>query len=145
MADDNVKKYEEYFKQIMDEIEKEFNKSSEYSQTIDEEIKKFRDLIGSKGSQHFLIEHVRNAIELQSQRQSLIKDKFNIRKAVLDYSMKSLDTDSSNKALFAKLSEIVKRDKQEALQGLKKLDEGTSKKLDEKIDELLSDSDEEES
>jgi hypothetical protein len=144
MAQDNVKKFEEYFKQIMDEIEAEFRKSNDYSQTIDEEIKKFRELLGSKGSQHFLVEHVRNAIELQSQRQSLIKDKFNVRKAILDYSMKSVDDDVSNKNLFAKLSELVKMDRAEMnkAQPIKNED---SKKIDKKIDELLSNSNEEES
>jgi hypothetical protein len=145
MADKNVEKYQEYFKQILDEIEAEFRKSNEYSQTIDEEINKFRDLLGSKGSQHFLVEHVRNAIELQSQRQSLIKDKFNVRKAVLDYAMKSVDDDAANKNLFAKLSELVKMDK-EAIQKLKiEVTNDKTENIDNKIDELLSNSEEEES
>jgi len=145
MADKNIEKYEDYFKQIMDEIETEFRKSSEYSHAIDEEINKFRDLIGSKGSQHFLIEHIRNAIELQSQRQSLIKDKFNVRKAVLDYAMKSVEDEAANKNLFAKLSEIVKMDKEALAKLAETKNLASESELDTKIDELLSESDEDES
>jgi hypothetical protein len=144
--DDKRKEYEEYFNEILRELEKEFEKSNSYSQKIDEELQKFEGAMPSKGTQYFLIEHIKNAISLQSQRQSLIKDKFNIKKAVLDYVTKDKSEEATGKSLFDELTKIVNSDKQK-LQKLSDKIDSTIKKneesLDNKIDELLENSDEE--
>ena len=76
---------------------------------IDREIDKFDGLVGAKGAQHYLIEHIKNAIALQSQRQSIPKDKFSIKKSLLDYSIKSDNADSeSSKSLFDELNKLIK-------------------------------------
>jgi hypothetical protein len=144
--DDKRKEYEEYFNEILQELEKEFEKSNSYSQKIDEELQKFEGSMPSKGTQYFLIEHIKNAISLQSQRQSLIKDKFNIKKAVLDYVTKDKSEEATGKTLFEELTKIVNNDKQK-LQKLGEKIDSTLKKneesIDNKIDELLENSDEE--
>jgi hypothetical protein len=140
----NIKKYQEYFKGILEELEREFKKSEEYAKKIDDEIKKFEGSITSKGTQYYIIEHLKNAIELQAQKQSLIKDKFAIKKAILDYSIKTETNENDGKTIFAELSKIVKIDKQKLDELGKKIDNSQSpEELDRKIDELLENSEEE--
>jgi hypothetical protein len=145
MEQGKKKEYEEYFREILEELEKEFQKSNEYSMKIDSEIKKFEELMPNKGTQYFLIEHLKNAVALQSQRQSIIKDKFAIKKAVLDYVMKDNKDEAEGKVLFEELSKIVQGDK-EKLRSITNAVEDTMKKqenLDQKIDEILEKSKEE--
>ena len=68
------KQYEEYFQSTLERLEREYKKTEKYSKQIDDQIDKFENLPPGKGSQHYLIEHIKNAITLQSQKQSLIKD-----------------------------------------------------------------------
>lgn len=138
----NKKEFEEYFREIVAELEREFEKSDRYSQKIDAELRKFDESLPGKNSQYYLIEHLKNAIELQAQRQSLIKDKFAIKKAILDYSIKTDADENEGKVLFDELSKLVKLDKEKFEQIKRKIDENDAKKLDEKIDELLEQSDE---
>ena len=139
---DKKQEYEQYFQEILDELEKEFAKSNEYSKTIDDEIKKFSDFANSKGGQHYLIEHIRNAITLQSQRQSIIKDKFSIKKAILDYTFKD-DDEGSEQNLFKELQKLVQDSKKKIDKSNQKHQEVATKiedtSLDAEIDELLED------
>jgi hypothetical protein len=139
--DSNVKKYQEYFGSVIQELEEQMKKSEEYAKKIDAEIAKFDGSMASKGSQYFIVEHLRNAIELQSQKQSLIKDKFVIKKAILDYAMKTENNESDGKTIFAELSKIVKIDKQKLDELGRKMETSQSpEELDRKIDELLENS-----
>jgi hypothetical protein len=140
----NMKEFEDYFNDIFKELEKEFEKSDEYSKKIDAELKRFEGSMLSKGTQYYLIEHLKNAIELQSQRQALIKDKFAIKKAILDYAMKNQDDENAGKTLFNELSKIIKLDKEKFDKLAKKIDEKKEQELDKKIDELVQDSEKEE-
>jgi hypothetical protein len=137
---DKKQEYEVYFKEILDELEKEFAKSTSYSKTIDVEIEKFSEYANSKGGQHYLIEHIRNAITLQSQRQSIIKDKFSIKKAILDYSFKS-DNEGSEQSLFKELQKLVQNSKNKIDKSNNKHEQTVTKientNLDAEIDELL--------
>jgi hypothetical protein len=142
--DGKRKEFEEYFKSILDEIEQEFEKSNNYSKKIDAELEKFEGTMPSKGTQFFVAEHIKNAIALQSQRQSLIKDKFNIKKAVLDYTMKMEEDESAGKTLFEELSKIVSFDKAKLAEIGKKLEINQQENLDDKIDELLNSPEEDE-
>ena len=89
----NVDKYKDYFKDDLDAIEIELAKSIEYSKIIDGEIDKLTgpSLGMNKGGQHYLIEHITNAVQLQTQRQGLRRDRFAIKKAILDYAAKFAD------------------------------------------------------
>lgn len=89
--------FEEYFKEDLDAIEEELTQSKKYSNIIDSEIDKLSapTLGGNKGSQHYLIEHINNAVALQTQRQGLRKDRFAIKKAIMDYAAKFSDNQQS--------------------------------------------------
>ncbi len=100
-------KYEQYFAEDLAAIEEELTKSKEYSKIIDDEISKLTAVqsIGSnKGSQRYLIEHITNAVSLQTQRQSLRKDKVALKKAILDYTNK----DTKSEGETADMTELVK-------------------------------------
>jgi len=145
MAKENKRKeFEEYFRSILEEIEREFEKSNNYSKKIDAELEKFETAMPSKGTQFFVAEHMKNAISLQSQRQSLIKDKFAIKKAILDYTMKNEEDESAGKTLFEELSKIVSFDKAKLAEIGKKLEVNQQENIDDKIDELLSNPEEDE-
>jgi hypothetical protein len=139
MAKLDKKEFEEYFKGVLKELEDEFQKSNEYSLKIDEEINKFKDFVGSKNGQHYLVEHIRNAIELQGQRQSLIKDKFIIKKAILDYAMKNEEDENTGKNLFDILSKITEIDKTKLIKKTVKQDET---EIDEALEKLSKQDDE---
>jgi hypothetical protein len=134
---ENIKQYEEYFADILIELEREFAKTEAYSKKTDDELQKFEGMISSKGGQHYLVEHIKNAINLQSQRQSIIKDKFNIKKAILDYAMKSDLSEMEGKSLFDEISRIVEIEK-ERIKRENSLTDKESEEMDDLIDELLN-------
>ena len=139
--DNRRSEFERYFSDIMEALDAEFKKSNEYSMKIDAEIAKFDNMMASKGGQHYLVSHMENAIALQSQRQSLIKDKFNIKKAVLDYAMKNQEDENAGKNLFDELSRIIKMDKQRIEAVVNAVDEKHKKEseaLDKAIEERLT-------
>lgn len=113
----NVDKYTEYFQEDLDAVEDELKKSQHYSEIIDREIDKLTapSLGMNKGGQHYLIEHITNAVQLQTQRQSLRKDRFAIKKAIMDYAAKFADEDAgaNENDLIAKVNELLERDKKE--------------------------------
>jgi hypothetical protein len=136
MAGDKRSEFENYFADILEELEKEFTKSDQYSKKVDDAISMFEESGASKGAQHYLIEHIKNAISLQSQRQSLIKDKFGIKKAILDYAMKRTEDETSGKELFEEIERLVKMDK-EKIKATDTVENDES--LDDRIDEILDD------
>ena len=91
----NVELYRAYFKEDLDAIEEELAKSKEYSKIIDTEINALSAPgLATKGSQHYLIEHITNAVELQTQRQGLRKDRVAIKKLIMDYANRKEDRES---------------------------------------------------
>ena len=97
IENEKLKKYREYFADDIAAIENEIKKSEVYSAIIESEIKRFQSTqngVPMKGGQHYLIEHVKNAVALQSQKQSLLKDKVALKKIVMDYSEKSANDES---------------------------------------------------
>ena len=91
----NVELYRAYFKEDLDAIEEELEKSKEYSKIIDKEITALSAPgLATKGSQHYLIEHITNAVELQTQRQGLRKDRVAIKKLIMDYANRKEDRES---------------------------------------------------
>ena len=91
----DVELYRAYFKEDLDAIEEELAKSKEYSKIIDTEINALSAPgLATKGSQHYLIEHITNAVELQTQRQGLRKDRVAIKKLIMDYANRKEDRES---------------------------------------------------
>lgn len=136
----NREVFEEYFKEDLDAIEEELTQSKKYSTIIDDEINKLSapSLGVNKGSQHYLIEHINNAVALQTQRQGLRKDRFAIKKAIMDYAAKFADKDDGNSTddISELLSKILERDKK--VYSTKKLEISQDETdLDESIDDIL--------
>jgi hypothetical protein len=106
--------YQEYFKEDLTAIDEELKTSKDYSAIIDKEIKELSapGLGVNKGAQHYLIEHLENAIALQTQREGLRKDRFAIKKAIMDYSNKNdTNNDSDINDLIKKLNETIAKDR----------------------------------
>ena len=104
------KQYEEYFQNTLSRLESEYKRTEKYARQIDDQIDKFEKSPPGKGSQHYLIEHIKNAITLQSQKQSLIKDEFGFKKAILDYSLKNTEA-SNEKDLFVEIERLINQTK----------------------------------
>lgn len=138
---ENLTFYEDYFKEELQAIEEELLKSKEYSKIIDAEINKLSgpSLGSNKGAQHYLIEHITNAVQLQTQRQGLRRDKFNIKKAIIDYAAKFADTEESSGAgeILSKIDELIKHDKETAKQQLQ-VSSASDIDLDAEIDKTLN-------
>lgn len=135
--------FEEYFKEDLDAIEDELKKSKEYSAIIDSELEKLSTptLGGGKGSQHYLIEHITNAVQLQTQRQGLRRDRFNIKKAIMDYSSKFLDKEENVDENIAELlNNFIKKSSENVITTIKEdPSEVDDSDLDKEIDNLLND------
>ena len=143
--EETIKQFEEYFADDINAIDCELKKSSEYSEIIDNEINSLRNTgtFGTtKGGQHYLIEHLSNAVQLQSQRQSLRKDKLSIKKLILDYANKAeKEKNGASDDIAAILNKYIEDQKKEsASEGIIISDED----LDSQIDSLISDPKEEE-
>lgn len=137
-------KYREYFKEDLEAVEEELIKSKGYSQIIDDEINKLSapSLGSNKGSQHYLIEHIKNAVELQTQRQSLRRDRFNIKKTIIEYEIKELKENKSESSeaqeLIDKLNQLLENDKKQKTEK----PNYNENDLDDEIDKLLEEEDE---
>ena len=107
------KEFEDYFKDDLDAIEEELEKSKEYSKIIDDEINKLSapSLGANKGAQHYLIEHITNAVQLQTQRQGLRKDRFAIKKAIMDYAAKFTEDSNGESDIVELVNKIIEQDK----------------------------------
>lgn len=131
--------FEEYFKEDLDAIEEELSKSKEYSDIIDEEIKKFKDVQSfTKGSERYLIEHITNAVQLQTQRQGLRKDRVAIKKLIMDYTNKALDK-KEDKNSDGNLMDEIKRllSIEQNKQSDEKNQTQSDQNLDDEIDKIL--------
>ena len=139
MENEEIKKFNEYFEEDLKAIEEELAKSKEYSKIIDAQIETLSSqgpLGPNKGGQHYLIEHIANAVQLQTQRQGLRKDRFAIKKAILDYANKAAEkNDNKNVASFADMIDMLSANNKPNGKA------ATSKTLDEIIDSSLEGND----
>lgn len=89
-----IKQFEEYFEEDFKDLEKEYSKSKKYSEIIDTQIDELMNLIkegNARGAQHYLTEYISNVASLQSQRQSIIKDRVNMKLQILNMYKKQQD------------------------------------------------------
>jgi hypothetical protein len=141
---ESVKKYMTYFSEDLDAIEEELQKSKEYSKIIDDEIAKLsgvQSLGSNKGSQRYLIEHITNAVSLQTQRQSLRKDRVAVKKMIIDFA--SRDTKSEDGQAI-NLTETVERLIKNARENITSVSQSQqiNTDLDSDIDAILGEKDE---
>ena len=136
----NIETYKKYFEEDLSAIEEELKKSKEYSVIIDSEIEKLSgpSLGSNKGVQHYLIEHITNAVDLQTQRQGLRRDRVAIKKAILDYAMKFADEENDVNGNAAELTDLInkllEKDRIDNSKNEKVIDEN----LDNEIDNILN-------
>lgn len=137
----NIEFYKNYFKEELNAIEEELKKSKEYSKIIDDEIKKLSgpSLGANKGAQHYLIEHITNAVSLQTQRQGLRRDNFTIKKAIIDYAAKFAEENAveGDNKVAELLTELLERDKEKDKQKVETV-EVDNFDLDAEIDRQLN-------
>lgn len=135
--------YEKYFKEDLEAIEEELSKSKEYSKIIDKEIEMLSAPgLPSKGSQHYLIEHITNAVQLQTQRQGLRKDRVAIKKLIMDYQRKDdLKDVGDEQNILDEVKKLLEKDKKIDSKDLKPKNDVN---LDSEIDNILNTTEESE-
>lgn len=110
-----LKIYSDYFSEDLKAIDDELETSKKYSKIIDSEIDKLSAPgLATKGSQHYLIEHITNAVQLQTQREGLRKDKVNIKKIIMDYTNRQIDKSagsSNEQSLTDVINKLLAQDK----------------------------------
>ena len=94
----------------------------------------------SRGTQHYLIEHITNAIQIQSQMQSVLKDKRSIKESALTLAIKKAggeeNTDDA-KAILASLTTVISDMKKKNQAAVEKLESAVENTItDEESDQL---------
>lgn len=137
-----IAEFEEYFKEDLDAINEELAESKRYSNIINTEIDRLSSpSLATKGSQHYLIEHITNAVNLQTQREGLRKDKVAIKKTIMDYAIRSLDKKKNENLDDSNFMEAINRLLEEEKSKERKLQkpvEIIQKNVDDEIDMALS-------
>lgn len=108
-----TKAYIDFFKEPLEELENNLRKSKEYTEQLDKFI---QDLTKSpsRGAPQRLMEAFETIVELQSQKQQNIKEIFNIRKSILDYTFKEKGDDASDfYQLYNEMKALVKLPREE--------------------------------
>ena len=109
-----------------------------YKNEADKEIEALsKPGLNSKGSQHYLIEHITNAVQLQTQREGLRKDKVNIKKLIMDYANKDISKNSnegSEQSLLDVRNKLIAENKTKSTA---QTSEETNGDLDTTIDDIL--------
>ena len=133
-----ISQYADYFKEDLEAINEELETSKKYSQIIDKEIEALsKPGLNSKGSQHYLIEHITNAVQLQTQREGLRKDKVNIKKLIMDYANKDISKNSnegSEQSLLDVRNKLIAENKTKSTA---QTSEEANSDLDTTIDDIL--------
>lgn len=134
-----LQKYLDYFAEDLAAVKDEIAKSRQYSNIIDTEIEHLRENLLNRGTQKYLVDHLENAISLQSQRQNLNKDLFTIKKTIMDYAFKDAKIGDDGKKevdIITALDRLIKesednRNKIEKLTVTTKSDAEIDKEIDE--------------
>ncbi len=95
----------------------------------------------SRGTQHYLIEHITNAIQIQSQMQSVLKDKRSIKESALTIALKKAggeeNTDDA-KAILASLTTVISEMKKKNLSAVEHLESTVEKTITDEESDLLN-------
>jgi hypothetical protein len=106
--------YLTYFSDESDKLKASYDKCVQLEKTMDDQISAITAQPAGRGTQHYLIDHITNAISLQSEKQSIAKDMSDLKKTALGYAIKDMvgDDDTSGKDnVLAMLSELIKQEK----------------------------------
>jgi hypothetical protein len=86
-----TKQFEDYFKDDLDAINSTISDIELYKKGIDGRIGLMQGA-GSRGGEHYLTDHYKNAIALETMKATLLEDRFEIHKTVMDYAVKATVT-----------------------------------------------------
>jgi hypothetical protein len=83
-----TQQFEDYFKNDLDAINGTIADIDSYKTGIDSRIDMMRGS-GSRGGEHYLTDHYKNAIALETMKATLLEDRFQIHKTIMDYAVKA--------------------------------------------------------
>lgn len=118
------KGYEDYFEEVLEELDETQEKMKSYLEIVDEQIEQFRAIPQKSGSR-YLVENVKNAAEIVGQLQGLTKEKFNVRKTILDFERKERSGDVGSEDLV----EVLRQQSQAIIQASRKADSSYERAL----------------
>ena len=126
--------YREYFKEDEDALQGVVDRLTKLQTISDTQITQIEQYTlsgsaASRGTQHYLIEHITNAIQIQSQMQSVLKDKRSIKESALTLALKKAggeeNTDDA-KAILASLTTVISDMKKRNQTAVSKLEESVT-------------------
>lgn len=137
--------FAEYLKDNDAELTSLLNKLTELEGISDKQMSAIMSMPAGRGTQHYLIEYLNSNISIQTQKQSILKDKRDIRNNALNLALKNMKGEDIGDAadVLAKLQILVNTRKQEAADAVGKIEEGIAKaktdaELDEEIEKKLA-------
>ena len=134
-----------FFNEEINRLEKEIKRIEAYQNELDEKIKFFSDPT-MRGSTHYYIEIGKNQIQLSSLKKDLLRDITNLKKNILDYSLKlnTSDSDRPNVILENKINELLGQLKKTDMEksSMKQIAVIDMDALDEEIERQLMEPDE---
>lgn len=140
---EDAKKIQEYFSEDEKELETVIENLRQIQEISKGQIDSITELsVPGRGTQHYLIEHIGNYVSIQSQLQSLLKDKRDIKSKALDIAIKNSNGDnvSDSSELMIELNKAIQKMKKKA-ENIEEnaLTKTVKTKTDEEIDKEIKD------
>lgn len=138
---DAADQYLGYFSENDAELSKLLTKLSKLEAVEDAQIDAITRAPAGRGTQHYLIDHLANEISIQTQKQSILKDKRDIKANALNIALKSANGDDISDAseVIGKLQMLIKeRGKAADALVAKTHDNENSYEIDEEIEKKLA-------
>jgi hypothetical protein len=129
--------FAEYLKDNDAELTSLLKKLTELEGISDKQMSAIMSMPAGRGTQHYLIEYLNSNISIQTQKQSILKDKRDIRNNALNLALKNMKGEDIGDAadVLTKLQILVNTRKQEAADAVGKIEEGIAKaKTDAELD-----------
>ena len=113
---DEADKYRDYFADDEKDLQELIKRLTKLQNISDKQIDDISAVAPGKGTQHYLIEHITNAIAIQNQLQSVLKDKRQIKEKSLEIALKNIDGDNigDGNDILASLQRLIKEQKEKA-------------------------------
>ena len=136
--------FNEYFADDLRDLQTEFEKSSNLFEGMKNAIDRL-EKSDSRGAAHYLLTYYENIIELQNQKQNIIKNRISLKKIIMDYAKKNSSGSDSNE-LLGELQKQIDRLKNEAkIEAAKNpitVPDIDDSALDDEIDDIVNNMDE---
>jgi len=113
---DEADKYRNYFKEDENALQSVVDRLTKLQGISDSQIEAIAGAQQGRGTQHYLVEHITNAIAIQSQMQSVLKDKRSIKERALEIALKVSNGEDigDGAAVLASLQSLIKEQKKNA-------------------------------